>query len=101
AASANQIRALITEMQNGSRQSVEAMAKVFSDVERETVIVNDAGKTFGSILSKIANISDNVQAVSATVQEISAGSEQILASTHDTVQSLEVSSGHTQNIAAS
>lgn len=101
AASANQIRALITEMQNGSRQSVEAMAKVYSDVERETVIVNDAGKTFNSILAKIANISDNVQSVSATVQEISAGSEQILASTHDTVQSLEISSGHTQNIAAS
>lgn len=101
ASSANQIRALITEMQNGSRQSVEAMAQVFSDVERETVIVNDAGKTFGSILSKIANISANVQSVSATVQEISAGSEEILASTHDTVQSLESTSGHTQNIAAS
>lgn len=101
ASSANQIRGLITEMQDGSRQSVEAMAQVFSDVERETVIVNDAGKTFNDILTKIANISDNVQAVSATVQEISAGSEQILASTHDTVQSLEVSSGHTQNIAAS
>ncbi|WP_060207624.1 methyl-accepting chemotaxis protein [Sporosarcina koreensis] len=101
ASSANQIRALITEMQNGSRQSVEAMAKVYSDVERETVIVNDAGKTFSSILSKITNISDNVQSVSSTVQEISAGSEQILASTHDTVHSLEISSGHTQNIAAS
>ncbi|MCM3636673.1 methyl-accepting chemotaxis protein [Sporosarcina luteola] len=101
AASAKQIRGLITEMQNGSRQSVEAMAQVYSDVERETVIVNDAGKTFGSIMKKIANISDNVQSVSATVQEISAGSEQILASTHDTVQSLGVSSDHTQNIAAS
>ncbi|MCM3744007.1 methyl-accepting chemotaxis protein [Sporosarcina luteola] len=101
AASAKQIRGLITEMQNGSRQSVEAMAQVYSDVERETTIVNDAGKTFGSIMAKIANISDNVQSVSATVQEISAGSQQILASTHDTVQSLGVSSDHTQNIAAS
>ncbi|MGN7387345.1 methyl-accepting chemotaxis protein [Sporosarcina sp. SAFN-015] len=101
AASANQIRGLITEMQNGSRQSVEAMAQVYSDVERETVIVNNAGETFGSILAKIENISANVQSVSATVQEISAGSEEILASTHDTVQSLESTSGHTQNIAAS
>ncbi|MFS0689290.1 methyl-accepting chemotaxis protein [Sporosarcina sp. 179-K 8C2 HS] len=101
ASSANQIRGLITEMQNGSRQSVEAMAQVYADVERETVIVNDAGQTFGNILAKISNISENVQSVSATVQEISAGSEQILASTHDTVQSLETSSGHTQNIAAS
>ena len=101
AASANQIRALINEMQSGSRQSVEAMARVYTDVERETTIVNDAGQAFGDILSKIANISENVQSVSATVQEISAGSEQILASTQDTVQSLATSSGHTQNIAAS
>ena len=101
AASANQIRTLINEMQNGSRQSVEAMAKVYTDVERETTIVNNAGQAFGDILSKIANISDNVHSVSATVQEISAGSEQILASTQETVESLATSSDHTQNIAAS
>ena len=101
AASANQIRALINEMQIGSRQSVEAMAKVYTDVERETTIVNDAGQAFGNILKKIKNITDNVHSVSATVQEISAGSEQILASTQDTVQSLATSSDHTQNIAAS
>ena len=55
ASSANQIRALISEMQDGSRQSVEAMAKVFTDVEQETVIVNDAGKSFADILEKIAH----------------------------------------------
>lgn len=101
AVSANQIRKLIHDMQNDSRRSVEAMAKVNEDVERETVIVNEAGASFGNILEKISQISEDVQSVSATVQEISAGSEQILASTHDTVQSLATSSGNTQNIAAS
>ena len=101
AVSANQIRKLIHDMQNDSRRSVEAMAKVNEDVERETVIVNEAGTSFGNIIEKIGQISEDVQSVSATVQEISAGSEQILASTHDTVQSLAASSDNTQNIAAS
>lgn len=101
AVSANQIRKLIHDMQNDSRRSVEAMVKVNEDVERETVIVNEAGTSFGNIIEKIGQISEDVQSVSATVQEISAGSEQILASTHDTVQSLAASSDNTQNIAAS
>lgn len=101
AVSANQIRKLIHDIQNDSRRSVEAMAKVNEDVERETVIVNEAGTSFGNIIEKIGQISEDVQSVSATVQEISAGSEQILASTHDTVQSLAASSDNTQNIAAS
>lgn len=101
ARSANQISTIIQEIQSDAEQSVQAMEKVFEDVERETVIVNEAGNSFKNISSRIQQISASVQDVSATIQEISAGSEEILASTHDTVQSLENSSEHTQNIAAS
>jgi len=101
ASSANQISTLVKEIQNDSQNSVKAMTKVFEDVERETEIVNDAGKSFTNILNRISQITEKNQSVSATIQEISAGSEEILASTNETVHSLEETSSHTQNIAAS
>ncbi|WP_438298088.1 methyl-accepting chemotaxis protein [Sporosarcina sp. FA15] len=101
ASSANQISTLVKEIQNDSQNSVKAMTKVFEDVERETGIVRETGKSFTSILNRITQITEKNQSVSATIQEISAGSEEILASTIETVQSLEETSSHTQNIAAS
>ena len=101
ASSANQISTLVKEIQNDSQKSVQAMTKVFEDVERETEIVHEAGKSFTSILNRISQITEKNQSVSATIQEISAGSEEILASTNETVHSLEETSSHTQNIAAS
>lgn len=101
ASSANQISALVKEIQNDSQSSVTAMTKVFEDVERETEIVHEAGKSFTSILNRISQITEKNQSVSATIQEISASSEEILASTNETAHSLEETSSHTQNIAAS
>ncbi len=101
ASSANKISTLVKEIQNDSRDSVAAMTKVFEDVERETEIVHEAGKSFNSILNRITQITEKNQSVSATIQEISAGSEEILASTNETVHSLEETSSHTQSIAAS
>lgn len=101
ASSANQISMLISEIQNDSRESVTAMTKVFNDVENETKIVHEAGKSFNAILNRINQITEKNQSVSSTIQEISAGSEQILASTNETVHSLEETSSHSQNIAAS
>ena len=101
ASSANQISTLVKEIQNDSQNSVKAMTKVFGDVELETEIVNEAGKSFTNILNRISQITEKNQSVSATIQEISAGSEEILASTNETVHSLEETSSHTQSIAAS
>ncbi|MFJ7952531.1 methyl-accepting chemotaxis protein [Lysinibacillus sp. NPDC096418] len=100
AKSASDIAQLISEMQNDSTQSVEAITKVVEEINHETASIRMAGETFQNILTLITNISSRTQSIAATVEQISASSEQVLGTTETTVQSLEQSSANTQTIAS-
>jgi methyl-accepting chemotaxis protein len=98
--SANDITKLISEMQNNSNESVEAIMRVVNEIDHETVEIRVAGDTFRKISSLISNISMRTQSIASTVEQISASSEQVLGTTETTVQSLEQTSAGTQHIAS-
>ncbi len=55
------------EIQNDSQNSVSAMTQVVEDVERESEIAHEAGKSFTTILNRISQITEKNQSVSATI----------------------------------
>ena len=98
--SANDITALIAEMQKDSKESVTAISDVVSKIEHESKSIHSAGETFKGISQLVDEMNNRIQYVTATMQHISGNSNQVLTTTNETVNSLQVTNDHTQSIAA-
>lgn len=100
ATSANDITALIAEMQKDSNESVAAISDVVTKIEEESKSIQSAGETFEGISQLIDEMNNRIQHVTTAIQDISSNSNQVLTTTNETVESLQVTNDHAQSIAA-
>jgi methyl-accepting chemotaxis protein len=79
-ASAEDIYALLEQIQNASEQSVHKMNKVQEDVRLGQTAVQDAGASFRKISMSTQQIAEKIQDISAASEQMAAGSEEAAAS---------------------
>lgn len=101
ASSTNNISSLIHEMQNDSKETVQAIAQVVSRIEEESSNIYNAGETFNDISTLIESIKEDIRLVTQSIQHIASSSQQMLETTNITVNALEITNDSTQSIAAS
>ena len=77
--SANSISNLITKITEDTNQTVRSMDVVSENVENGIKVVEEAGKSFNSILESIESVVSQIKDVSVTSGEMSAFSEEITA----------------------
>jgi len=82
-ASALQISALTTDIQNETRNAGKAMEANLAVVEQGVTIINEAGVAFTSITNAIDTMQNQVEDISAVTEEISAAAEQVAASVNE------------------
>ncbi|NQX63865.1 methyl-accepting chemotaxis protein [Paenibacillus qinlingensis] len=99
--SANQIIALIEQIQQGTQLAVEAMNEGTREVHTGIVVVHEAGEAFQLILRAIDQVADQIRDVSAVAEEMSARSEQVTASVIESSNIAQQSAFAAQNVAGS
>ena len=82
-ASALQISALTTDIQNETRNAGKAMEANLAVVEQGVTVINEAGVAFTSITNAIDAMQNQVEDISAVTEEISAAAEQVAASVNE------------------
>lgn len=100
AGSANKISALINAIQNEVKKAMKSMEITTSQVEIGANNVNQAGISFGKILSSINEVSSQIHEVSSSVQQMAAGTEQLGQSIVEINTIAQNSASGTQNISA-
>ncbi|WP_251556938.1 methyl-accepting chemotaxis protein [Psychrobacillus sp. MER TA 171] len=99
--SANQIVALITEIQKDTRNVEESVLIGLHNTEEGVKVINEANISFQSIASSIEQVSYQIEDISATSEEIAASAEEVAASVAEIVnQTIEASSQTTMISAA-
>jgi methyl-accepting chemotaxis protein len=78
-ASAEDIYALLKQIQDASVQSVQKMNKVQEDVQLGQTAVQDAGASFRKISQSTQHIAEQIQDISAASEQMAAGSEEAAA----------------------
>ncbi|NEW07692.1 methyl-accepting chemotaxis protein [Paenibacillus sp. SYP-B3998] len=86
--SANQISALITEIQGGIHQAAQSMSHGNLVVTEGMTIAKQTGHLFTEILHATKEVSGQIQGVSSAAQEMSAGTEEISASADELNQAV-------------
>lgn len=82
-ASALQISALTTDIQNETRNAGKAMEANLAVVEQGVTVINEAGVAFTSITNAIDTMQNQVEDISAVTEEISAAAEEVAASVNE------------------
>jgi methyl-accepting chemotaxis protein len=82
--SANSISALITKMNEDTKQTVSSMNVVAENVKEGIEVVSEAGKSFASIVESIQSVASHMKEVSVTSEELSAFSEEVTAAVMET-----------------
>lgn len=77
---AKQIAELIRGIQTDTTKAVETMGKGTQEVKTGSQIVDEAGRSFKSIVELIGQVSQQVQAISTATEEQAASMEEIAAS---------------------
>lgn len=81
--SAQQIAAIIRQIQVETDTAVVAMDKGTREVGEGTVIMQEAGGAFHKILDAVQNMADQIQEISAASEQMSASTEEVTASLHN------------------
>ncbi|QED46197.1 methyl-accepting chemotaxis protein [Cytobacillus dafuensis] len=82
--SANSISILISKINEDTNRTVQSMDVVTGNVEDGIIAVEEAGKSFESILESIQSVVSHIKDVSLTSEEMSAFSEEITAGVMET-----------------
>lgn len=85
--SAKEIASIIQAIQSNTNTTVEQMNSVNSKVSEGTETIHSTGNAFESIISAVANVTNQIQEVSAMSQQMSASTEQISA-TFETIEAI-------------
>lgn len=83
--SARQIADLISQIQKDTVESVKLMDNAVEEVNSGLQIVSESERSFGSILSSIHQVAEEIQELSATFEEMAAGTEEVT----DSVKQME------------
>ncbi|KRE74758.1 methyl-accepting chemotaxis protein [Paenibacillus sp. Soil750] len=98
--SANEIAALIHEIQTETKHAVEAIQSVTREVTIGISVAETTSEKFGSILDSIQHINNEIQEVSAISEQMAASSEQITASIASTAFIARNANDNTQAVAS-
>ena len=97
---ASKITELIAEIMQNSDDAVSSMRQGAQDVVSGTETVNDAGKTFNSIVDMVYSISEQSERMSAIVSQLSEGTDTI-ATNINKIEDMSASvADETQNVSA-
>ncbi len=99
--SAVKIEGILTEIEAGTRSSVELMGKVKEEVETGIKVTNLTEEKFLMILDSTKTISAQIQEMSATSEELSASAEQVTATMDEITQISKENAASSENVAAS
>lgn len=86
---AENIRGLITEVQQKTQQAVEGMEKSVVSVDETARVVDESGKLLSTIISAINVIGDRIRAISQDTKEIDAGAQGMAAATQEQSATIE------------
>ncbi|UHA76300.1 methyl-accepting chemotaxis protein [Paenibacillus sp. 481] len=98
ATSAQQITALITEMQQSTKETVSAMSVVRQDVASGKEVIEQAGQVFADIVRIVQQVSAEVQEASAATEQMSAGTEELSASVDEMASIATATSDNVQTV---
>ncbi|EGO63343.1 methyl-accepting chemotaxis protein [Acetonema longum] len=99
-AAAKQIAELITEIQNDTDKTIEAMNEGTREVRTGTEVVDNAGRNFGRIVDLIGRLSGQVNDISTAMEQMAASSRNIVVSVKEIDDTSKQSSAHTQTVSA-
>lgn len=99
--SAIQITNLIQHIQQGTGQVIESMERGTEEVKTGVSLIEDAGVSFGRILSSIQHVTSQIQEISAASEQLSASVQEVTASVEDVAETAKHASEISQSIAAS
>lgn len=100
AMAANQISALIYQVQEETQQAVIAMKEGRDEVRKGTRIAGEAGHIFRDIAKSVAGLNNQVQDIAATSEEVAAGSNVIVKNVEEIDIVAKQVSGGAQGMAA-
>ena len=83
------IRALISEVQQKTQQAVEGMHKSVANVDETAQVVGDSGKLLSTIISAINDIGDRIQAIGQNTRDIDIGAQEMAAATQEQSATIE------------
>lgn len=82
-ASTQDIRSLITDIQNKTKQAVEGMKKGVINVDETSKVVTDSSQLLSVIINSINEISSQIQAIGDDTQQIDTGAQEMAAATEE------------------
>ncbi|MFX3636644.1 MAG: methyl-accepting chemotaxis protein [Candidatus Pristimantibacillus sp.] len=100
-ASAQQISELIIEIQKETKESVETMEKVTTDVQNGLEVSNETIVKFEQILSSMRQTTPHIDEVSAITQQISAGVQEVIAVANELAMIAKGNAATSEEVAAS
>jgi methyl-accepting chemotaxis protein len=101
ARAADQISALIREVQKETAQAVTAMAQGSQEVSEGREVANRAGESLGEIVKLAENVAGMVEQISAASEQMSAGTKQVVKSVDDIASTAEEAASATEEASAS
>ena len=99
--SANQIRTLITQIQEETKQAVLSMEDGTNAIVEGLSLVQDTKEAFGEIVNTIQKILNQSQEVSPIVEEVGSSTHNMVTLIEGIAKVSEQNSGNTQSVAAS
>jgi methyl-accepting chemotaxis protein len=98
--SAEKVRELIEEMQVETAEAVTSVESGAKAVKNGTVLVEQAGDAFTSIVAAIRSMVDQIQEMTAVSEQMAAGSEEVSASVEELARISGEASNGAQSVAA-
>jgi len=98
--SANQISALLQEIQDEVEKAVETMSVGTEEVKKGSEVVAETGVKFKNILDLSQSVASQVHEVSAVAEQMSAGSEEVSASIAELAKIAKETAGGSSQVAA-
>lgn len=98
--SANQIVALIQEIQKDTEVANKEMDGNIKEVDLGKKVIHNTGEAFQQVLEAVRQVNDQIQEVSATSEQISANTEEVTAAVEQLTEIAKESSRESQHVAA-
>lgn len=100
AQSAEQIAALVTLIQNETKQTTESIDSALAEVKEGMDVTTKAGTSFATINKTVTDLAAQIKEVTATVEELSIGTAQVTQAVFEVNGVAEEAASSTQNAAA-
>ncbi len=97
--STKEIAELISKVQSGTQEAVEAMAAGVKDVQEGREITTQAGEALKAIITSVQDAASRMQGIAKDVQDLSAGAERIVGSADEIAQLAEAAASGAGTIA--